>query len=51
MSNQRCSPEFKDKAIRMVFDHGADYPSQRAAIGAISPKIGCTPETLRSWVR
>jgi len=35
----------------MVFDHEADYPSQWAAIGAIAPKIACTPETLRSWVR
>jgi transposase-like protein len=32
----------------MVFEHEADYPSQWAAI---APKIGCTPETLRSWVR
>lgn len=35
----------------MVFEHEADYPSQWAAIDAIAPKIGCTPETLRSWVR
>ena len=35
----------------MVFDHEADYPSQWAAIGSIAPKIGCTPETPRSWVR
>ncbi len=28
-----------------------DYPSQWAAIGATAPKIGCTPETLCSWVR
>ena len=35
----------------MVFDHQAEYPSQWAAIAAIAPKIGCTPETLRSWVR
>ena len=26
-----------------------DYPSTWAAITAIAPKIGCTPETLRSW--
>ena len=35
----------------MVFEHEADYPSQWAALSAIAPKIGCTPETLRSWVR
>ncbi|AWN17905.1 Mobile element protein [Salinisphaera sp. LB1] len=35
----------------MVFEHQADYSSQWAAIGSIAGKIGCTPETLRSWVR
>jgi transposase-like protein len=35
----------------MVLDHQADHPSQWAAIGSIASKIGCTPETLRSWVR
>jgi transposase len=29
----------------------ADYPTQWAAITSIAAKIGCTPETLRSWVR
>jgi len=27
------------------------HGSQWAAIEAIAPKIGCTPETLRKWVR
>jgi transposase-like protein len=35
----------------MVLDHQADHPSQWAAMGSIASKIGCTPETLRSWVR
>lgn len=28
-----------------------EYASQWAAISSIAGKIGCTPETLRSWVR
>ncbi|MCM4930594.1 hypothetical protein MMO01_29660, partial [Escherichia coli] len=28
-----------------------EYDSQWAAICSIAPKIGCTPETLRVWVR
>lgn len=47
----KYSPEVRQRAVRMVFDHQAEYPSQWAAIAAIAPKIGCTPETLRSWVR
>jgi transposase len=35
----------------MVQEHGSDHASQWAAIGSIAAKIGCTAETLRSWVR
>jgi transposase len=32
-------------------EHEKEHASQWAAIGSISSKIGCTPETLRKWVR
>lgn len=32
-------------------DHESEHASQWAAIGSIASKIGCTPETLRKWVR
>ena len=35
----------------MVFEHEKDYESRWAALVSISGKIGCTPETLRSWVK
>ena len=35
----------------MVFEHEHEYDSQWAAIRSIAPKIGCTAETLRTWVR
>jgi transposase-like protein len=35
----------------MVLEHAGDHASQWAAIGSIAGKIGCTAETLRSWVR
>jgi len=50
-TSPRYSPEVRARAVRMVLDHQADHPSQWAAIGSIASKIGCTPETLRSWVR
>lgn len=47
----RYSLEVKDRAVRMVFEHMGEHESQWAAISSISEKIGCTPETLRKWVR
>jgi len=48
---KRYSPEVRERATRMVFEHEHGYPSQWAAIRSVSEKIGCTAETLRSWVR
>jgi transposase len=47
----RYSREVRERAVRMVADHEPEYASQWAAIGSIAAKIGCTPETLRKWVR
>jgi transposase len=35
----------------MVLDHRSGHDSQWSAIGSIASKIGCTPESLRRWVR
>ncbi|MEL3047215.1 IS3 family transposase [Escherichia coli] len=45
------SPEVRQRAVRMVLESQGEYDSQWAAICSIAPKIGCTPETLRVWVR
>ncbi|MBI0607463.1 IS3 family transposase, partial [Escherichia coli] len=37
--------------VRMVLESQSEYDSQWATICSIAPKIGCTPETLRVWVR
>ena len=47
----KYSPEVRERAVRMVMEHQSEYASQWAAIESIAVKIGCTAETLRSWVR
>jgi transposase len=48
---KRYSPEVRERAVRMVMDHGREHGSQWAAIRSIADKIGCSAETLRNWVR
>jgi len=43
--------EVRERAVRLVYDQQGQHESQWAAILAIAGKIGCTPETLRLWVR
>ena len=50
-TSNRFSPEVRQRAVRMVLEHGGDHASQWAAISSIAGKIGCTAETLRTWVR
>ena len=47
----RFSPEVRERAVRMVLEHEGEHASQWAAIESIAGKMGCSPETLRNWVR
>jgi transposase len=52
MSRQsRYSPEVRERAVRLVFEHRDEYDSEWAAMTSIADKFGCSPETLRIWVR
>lgn len=47
----RYSQEVRERAIRLVSEQEHKHSSQWAAIRSIAKKLGCTPETLRKWVR
>ncbi len=47
----RYPVEVRERAVRLVFEQQTQHESQWAAISSIAPKMGCTPETLRKWVR
>ena len=50
-TTKRYSSEVKKRAVRLVNEQQGDYTSRWAAICSIASKIGCTPETLRSWCK
>jgi len=39
------------KAVRLVREHAGDYPSEWAAITAVSARLGVSSESLRRWLR
>ena len=47
----KYDPETRAKAVRLVLEHRDDYPSERAAITAVSKRLGMNAETLRNWIR
>ena len=47
----RYSQEVRERAVRMVIEHEGQHASQWEAIRSIAAKIGCSPESLRKWLR
>ena len=47
----KYSPELRERAVRMVFDHAGEYASHWAAIRSVGEKLGCSTEAMRRWVR
>jgi len=45
------SPEFRERAVRLAIEHRDEYRSEAAALTAIASKLGCSPDSLRVWVR
>jgi transposase len=47
----KFSPELRERAIRLVGEQRGEHTSEWAAIVSIAGKVGCTPQTLHTWVR
>ena len=50
-TSKRYAPEVRERAVRLVLEHQHEHESQWAAMVSVAAKVGCTPETLRIWVR
>ena len=50
-TTNKFSPEVRERAIRLVFDHGHEHSSRWTACQSIAAKIGCSAYTLLDWVK
>lgn len=50
-TTNKVAPEVRERAVRLVIEHGRDHPSRWAAMVSIAHKIGCVPQTLHEWVK
>ena len=47
---KKMDPALKDRALRMVAEHRADYGSTTAVAKAVADQLGIGKETVRRWV-
>ena len=50
-TTRRYSPEFKERAVRMVRQLGEETGERKGTIGRVADQLGCGVESLRSWVK
>ena len=50
-TTNKFSVEVRTRAVRMVQEHGGEYPSRWAAVVSVAEKIGCSAHTLNSGSR
>ena len=47
---KKIDPALKERAVRLVLEHRAEYPTTTAAVAAVSKQVGVGKESLRRWV-
>ncbi len=47
---KKIDPAVRERAVRLVLEHRAEYPSNAKAIAAVARQEGVGAESLRRWV-
>lgn len=47
---KKIDPALRERAVRLVREHRAEYPSATAAVAAVARQEGVGHESLRRWV-
>lgn len=47
---KKIDQQLRDRAVRLVLEHRAEYPSNAKAIAAVARQEGIGNESLRRWV-
>src|SRR5215216_3240230 len=48
---KECTAEFKEQAVRFVFEEIGPDESRSAAVERLAPKLSVRPATLMNWVK
>lgn len=49
--NSGYAPEVRERAVRLVLENRGDHRSEWATICSVADGLGCTPESVRRWLR
>jgi transposase len=47
---KKINAQVKERAVRLVLEHRAEYPSTTAAAEAVARQLGVGKESVRRWV-
>ena len=50
-TTRRYTPEFKERAVRLVMQLREELGQEHGTIQRIAEQLGCGTESLRSWVK